>query len=499
MSAMTATTAEDALARTGIVGLDEILRGGLPRGQVYLIEGVPGAGKTTLALQFVLEGVKCGERTLYVTLSETCEDLRSTAMTHGWSFDGVECVEILLSGELGDQEAGPMMYHPSETELGDTLRAIKEAIERVKPDRIVVDSLTEIRLQAQTPLRYRREVLALRQFLKQSSCTAILLDELREEMTAQSVVYGILEMQRETPPFGPAKRRLQIAKLRGVDFWDGHHDYVIRPGGIQLFPRLVAAEHRQKTARRLVTSGLAELDALLGGGLPAGSTTLLAGPAGSGKSSTASQLVLHALEQGDQAVIYTFDETKESYLLRAAGLGMKLEPFADRGSLMIQQVDPGELSPGHFTHLVRQAVEVQHASVLVIDSLNGYLNSMPNEQFLIVQLHELATYLNQKGVFTLLVLSQTGLVGVTENPLDVSYLADNVVLFRHFEAGGEVRHAVSVLKKRTGAHERSIRELELTSEGVRLGEPLREFQGVLTGVPQFIGRRQDLLEQGKQE
>jgi circadian clock protein KaiC len=496
MCASTNAVTEKSVAQTGIAGLDEILRGGLARGHVYLIEGVPGAGKTTLALQFALEGARLGERILYITLSETCQDLQNAAASHGWSLDGVECLELLLSGDLGEHESGPMMYYPSEIELGETLKKIKEGVERVKPNRVVVDSLTEIRLQAQTPLRYRREVLSLRQFLKQQDCTAMLLDELREEMTAQSVVHGIIEMHRHAPDFGPARRRIQVAKLRGIKFWEGYHDYVIERGGLQVFPRLVAAEHRQKSDRRVMSSGLAGLDALLGGGLPAGSTTLLVGPAGSGKSSTCTQFALNALKQGEHTAIFTFDETVESYLIRAAGLGMDLEPFLHDGPLTVQQIDPGELSPGHFMQIVRRAVEVQQVRLLVIDSLNGYLNAMPNEQFLFVQLHELATYLNQKGVLTLLVMSQTGLVGITESPIDTSYLTDNVILFRLFEAVGEVRHAISVVKKRTGCHERTIRELELTSTGLRIGEPLREFQGVLTGVPQFVGERAVLNSQG---
>jgi len=323
------------------------------------------------------------------------------------------------------------------------------------------------------------------------------LDELREEMTAQSVVYGIIEMHRHAPEFGPARRRIQVAKLRGVKFWEGYHDYVIERGGLHVFPRLVAAEHREKSDRRVMSSGLPGFDALLGGGLPSGSTTLLVGPAGSGKSSTASQFALHALRQGEHVAIFTFDKTMESYLIRAAGLGMDLEPFLHDGRLTVQQIDPGELSPGQFVQIVRRAVEVQQVRLLVIDSLNGYLNAMPNEQFLIVQLHVLATYLNQKGVLTLLIMSQTGLVGVTESPIDTSYLTDNVILFRLFEAVGEVRHAVSVVKKRAGCHERTIRELEITSSGLRIGEPLREFQGVLTGVPQFVGERASLSSQGK--
>ncbi|MHB8902558.1 MAG: ATPase domain-containing protein, partial [Thermoguttaceae bacterium] len=430
-------------------------------------------------------------------LSETWQDLQHAAASHGWKLDGIECLEVLLGGELGEHEAGPTMYYPSEIELGQTLKQIKGAVERVKPARVVVDALTEIRLQAQTPLRYRREVLALRQYLRQQGCTALLLDELREEMTAQSVVYGIIEMYRHAPDFGPARQRIQVAKFRGVKFWEGYHDYVIERVGIEVFPRLVAAEHRRASERRVFGSGLPGLDSLLGGGLPSGSTTLLVGPVGSGKSSTATQLVLQALREGLRAAIYTFDETTDSYVDRAFGLGMDLEPFLRQGQLLLQQVDPGELSPGQFTQLVRGAVEVQQARVLVIDSLNGYLNAMPSEKFLIVQLHELATYLNQMGMVTLLVMSQTGLVGTTESPVDTSYLTDNVILFRLFEALGEVRYAISVIKKRIGHHERTIRELQFSSEGLRIGEPLRGFQGVLAGVPQFVGNVKDVFGRGE--
>jgi circadian clock protein KaiC len=494
---MSTTLTKPNLAQSGIVGLDEILRGGFARGHAYLVEGVPGSGKTTLAMQFAMEGARNGEPTLYITLSETCQDLHDTAASHGWSLDGIECLEVLMAGELGEQDAGPLMYHPAEIELGETLKTIKEAIERAKPSRVVIDSLTEIRLQAQTTLRYRREVLALRQFFRQHGCTALLLDELREEMTAQSVVFGIVEMHRHAPEFGPARRRIQVAKFRGVKFWEGYHDYIIERGGVQVFPRLVAADHRQTGERRVLSSGLEGLDILLGGGLPSGSTTLLIGPAGTGKSSTATQIARCAMQNGDRAAVFTFDETLESYMTRSAGLGMEVEPFLQDGRLAVQQIDPGELSPGQFAQAIRHAVEAQQARVLIIDSLNGYMNAMPSEKYLIVQLHELATYLNQKGIVTLLVMSQAGLVHAAESPFDTSYLTDNVILFRLFEAAGEVRHAISVVKKRTGSHEHTIREFELTSEGLRIGEPLRDFQGILTGVPRFVGQGADLMGLGK--
>ncbi len=495
MVVLTDAVTETNIARTGVAGLDEILRGGLPRGHVYLVEGVPGAGKTTLGLQFILEGAARGERTLYITLCETCQDLQNAAASHGWKLDGVECLELFLSGDPDQEES--LMFHPSEVELSETVKKIREAVDRVKPDRVVVDSLTEIRLQAQTQLRYRREVFSLRQFLHRCGCTAVLLDEMREELTAQSVVYGIIEMYRDAPEFGQARRRIQVAKLRGVKFWEGYHDYIIERGGLDVFPRLVTAEHPQNGFGQIMGSGLPALDTLLGGGLPAGSTTLLVGPAGSGKSSMATQLALHALEQGSCAAIFTFDETAPSYLARAAGLGLDLQAFLREDRLTVDQVDPGQLSPGQFAQIIRKAVEGRKVRLLVVDSLNGYLNAMAKEQLLMVQLHELATYLNRMGVLTIFIVSQTGLVGSTDSPVDMSYLADNVVLFRLFEAAGEVRHAVSVVKKRTGPHERTIRELELTSSGLRIGEPLRNFQGVLTGVPQFVGNM-ELLIHGKQ-
>lgn len=484
-------------ACSGIAGLDEILCGGFPAGHVYLIEGAPGAGKTTLGTQFLLEGVRRGEPVLYITLSETKQDLEKAAQSHGWSLDGIEFLELLTSTELLTSEAASMMFHPAETELSETSRLIVEAIERVQPKRLVLDSLSEIRLQSQTMLRYRREVLALRQFLSQRDCTALLLDELQSEITAQSVVHGIIEIHRHTPDFGPARRRIQIAKLRGVQFWEGYHDYTIRYGGLQVFPRLVAAEQGYELSLEEFPSGKPALDSLLGGGLAFGTSTLLIGPAGSGKSSMAAQYALAAARGGRRAAIFTFEETVTSYLTRCAAMGMDLQEHIRDGRVALQRVDPGELSPGQFVQIIRGAVEDQQVKVLVIDSLNGYLNAMPDERFLILQLHELVTYLNQQGVLTLLVMSQTGLVGSIESPTDASYLTDNVILFRLFEAAGEVRHAISMMKKRAGSHERTIRELRFTSSGLEIGEPLRGFQGVLTGVPVFTGNTGALFERGE--
>lgn len=489
---------QEDVARTGIAGLDELLRGGLPKGHIFLIEGMPGSGKTTLALQFILEGVAVGERTLYVTLSESWRDLQLAARSHGWSLDGVECLELLLASDLGS-EPESIMYHPSEIELSETLRRIRDAVQQSKPSRVVVDSLTEIRLQSQGPLRYRREVLSIREYLRSCGCTALLLDELREEMTAQSVVHGIIEMHRQTPEFGQSRRRIQVAKMRGVGFCEGFHDYVIERGGLKVFPRIINADHRTESIGEIVSSDLPRLDLLLGGGLPAGSTTLLVGPAGSGKSSIASQYVIGSLRKNRDAAIFTFDETVASYLTRGAGLGIDLRPFVEKGLLRLRQIDPGEVLPGQFAQMVRTAVEEQHVRILVIDSLSGYINAMPDERSVLVQLHELVTYLNHKGVLTLLVLSQAGLFDSPENPIDTSYLTDNVLLFRLFEAAGEVRRAISMVKKRTGPHEFTIRELKISSAGLGIGEPLTQFQGVLTGVPRFTGSDATLMRSGDRE
>lgn len=484
---------------TGIAGLDEILRGGLPGEHIYLVEGAPGTGKTTLSLQFLLEGARRGEPVLYVALSETRAEVEGVAVTHGWSLDGVTLAEIRPNN--GGAEDQYTLFHPSEVELGETIRRILDEIERVKPTRLVIDSLSELRLMAQSPLHYRRQIAALKEAFTAARSTALLLDQQSLDnlyQQIQSIAHGIIVLEQLSPEYGAERRRLRVVKLRGLKYAGGYHDFVIQRGGVHVFPRLVAAEHRDGFADALVTSGVAEIDQLTGGGLPAGTSTLLIGPAGSGKSTFAGQYVLAASRRGEHVAYFAFDESLSTMLARCKGLGMDLQEHLDAGRITVQQVDPGEMSPGEFIHQVRRQVETRRCRIVVIDSLNGYLNAMPNERFLMIQLHELLTYLGQQGVLTFLVLGQLGLVATApEVPLETSYLADNVILFHYFEALGEVRQAMSVLKKRGGPHERSVRELKLGSQGICVGRPLREFQGVLTSVPRFVGEASEMLQSNK--
>jgi circadian clock protein KaiC len=482
----------DQLLSTGIEGLDAILGGGLPGRRMYLVEGDPGVGKTTLALQFLLEGVRRGEATLYVTLSETAEELRAIASSHGWSLDGVTLYEMSTgdpADSLGDEEN--TLYFPAEVELGERMRALLAEVDRVMPRRIVVDSSTELRLLAQTPLRFRRQILALKQQFVRRDCTILLLEnpvERRGDVLLQSLVHGVLHLELLSPQYGAERRRMMISKLRQVKFRGGYHDFNVVRGGLVVFPRLVAAEHHAEYPRETLASGVPGLDALLGGGLDRGTGTLLTGPAGSGKSAISTRFVWAAAERGEKVAVFIFDEGIGTFFDRAASLGMDLRAHADSGHVAVQQVDPAELSPGEFVHAVRQAVEVAGATLVVIDSLNGFLHAMPEEQFLVLQLHELMSYLRQRGVVTILVLAQAGLVGAMASPVDVSYLADTVVLLRYFESLGRVGKAVSVLKKRSGMHEDTIREFSLGPDGVQVGGPLDKFQGVLTGVPRLEAR-----------
>ncbi|MGE0314727.1 MAG: ATPase domain-containing protein [Lautropia sp.] len=474
------------LAATGIAGLDDVLGGGLTRNRLYLIEGMPGSGKTTLAFQFLLEGARLGEPVLYVTLSESEDEIRDVARSHGWSLDGIVVRELVAGADGLEPDGQYSVFHPSEVELGDTTRQILDDVERIGPRRLVFDSLSELRLLAGSPLRYRRQILALKQYFAGRECTVLLLDDLTAEdhdLQVQSIAHGCVLLEQFTPDFGDQRRRLRVLKYRGRAFRGGFHDYVIRRGGLSVFPRLVAAEHRAASRRAQLGSGLPALDALLGGGLEHGSSTLVMGAAGTGKSSLAALFANAAATRGGRAILFLFDEQPQSLVARMASLGVDLSPHVASGAIVLRPVDPAELSPGELSHEIREAVTVGGCSVVVIDSLNGYLHAMPNERFLVVQLHELLSYLSQRGVVTLLINAQVGLIGQMQSAVDASYLADSVLLTRYFEAEGEVRMALSVVKKRGGAHERSIRGLDLADGRISVGEPLRDYRGILTGVP----------------
>lgn len=481
---------------TGIEGLDEILGGGFTPHRLYLLEGEPGSGKTTMGLQFLLDGAARGETVLYVTLSETRQELLETAASHGWSLDGIHIHELLPMGDQLDPESQYTMFHPSEVELGDTTERMLLEVERLQPVRVVFDSLAEIRLLAGTMLRFRRQVLALKQYFAGRGITVLLLDDhhgVEPGAPVQTIVHGALQLDQMRPDYGGDRRRLRVSKLRGHAYVDGYHDYVIRTGGVQLFPRLIAAAFRRDGHHELVSSNLAGLDALLGGGLDRGTSVLLMGAAGSGKSSLAGHFVMAAAERGERSALFLFDESERTLLTRSAGIGLDMRGQIDAGRIAPRAIDPGELSPGEFIQRIRHEVEQEQARLVVIDSLSGYINAMAGERYVIIQLHELLAYLGQMGVLTLLINAQKGLIGQMSSDLDVSYLADTVVLLRYFENRGEVRQAMSVLKKRTGPHERTIRELTITSSGLRVGEPLRGFNGVLTGVPRALESGQDPL------
>ena len=481
-------------ARLGIPGLDEILHGGLIPARLYLIDGNPGAGKTTLALHFLQEGMRVNERCLYVTLSETTEELEAGARSHGWSLNGIELVELIADESELDGEAQLTMFHPSEIDLTETTRKVLEAIERVKPKRLVFDSLSELRLLAQNSLRYRRQILAFKQFLVGRDCTVLMLDDRTAEvsdMQLQSIAHGVISLDYKAPTYGRARRELQVLKFRGSDFVSGFHDFVVRKGGLMVFPRLAAGEGVDAPERSFIASGVSDLDALLGGGIERGTSTLLIGPPGSGKSSIALQYAIAAAAGGEHGAIYAFEETKSATRVRSRGLGLNINEGTGPGQILVQQIDPAEISPGEFAHMIRESVERDHARVVVIDSLNGYLNAMPADRFLTTQLHELLAYLSNRGVATFIVVAQNGMMGASmQAPVDASYLADSVVLLRFFEHAGEVKKAISVLKKRTGSHEESIRELSFDSQGIHLSPPLLQLRGVLTGVPIEVPAKQ---------
>lgn len=486
-------------ARSGISGLDDILSGGFSREHVFLVEGAPGTGKTTVALQFLLEGVRSGEKGLYVTLSETERELREGAASHGWVLDeGIEIFELLPPESLLDAEQQQSLLYSSDLELGETTRQIFAAVERSRPSRVVLDSLSEIRLLAQSSLRYRRQVLAIKHFFAKYGTTVLLLDDLTAETldkTVHSIAHGVIRLEELAPAYGAERRRARVIKYRGVKFRGGYHDATITTGGLNVFPRLVASEFRTAAVRGAMSSGIAELDALLGGGVEAGSSTLVLGPAGTGKSLLALVFVCAAVARGEKAALFVFDEELGLLFSRLKGLGIDLEAMQHRGDLFIEQVDAAELSPGEFAHRVRSRVDQDRITTVVIDSLNGYQAAMPEENSLILHMHELLQYLNRRGAATFMTVAQHGLVGDMKAPVDVTYLADTVILLRYFEALGQVRRAISIIKKRTGAHEASIREYRIDRRGLTIGGPLHEFQGVLRGVPTYVGGSSPLLDE----
>jgi circadian clock protein KaiC len=476
-------------ASLGVAGLDDVLDGGLTRGRLFLLEGNPGTGKTTIGLQYLLAGRDAGERVLYVTMSETEEELRGTAQSHGWSLDGVDIFELVPPENLLDEAQQQSLLYSSDLELGETTSRIFDAFERVNPDRVVLDSLSEIRLLAQSSLRYRRQILALKHYFARRAATVLMLDDLTSETndkTVHSIAHGVIRLEELSPDYGAERRRLRAVKYRGRHFRGGHHDFVIRPGGVQVFPRLIAGEHSEGYARDVLACPSAELNALLGGGVERGSSVLVLGPAGTGKSLLTLTFIAGAVARGERAGLFVFDEELGLLYQRALGLGIDLQRMVDSGQLAIEQVDAAQMTPGEFSARVREYVEGGVRTV-VIDSLNGYQAAMPEEQALVLHIHELLQFLNRRGVTSFLTVAQHGLVGDMKTPVDVTYLADTVILLRYFEAAGRVRRAISVVKKRTSAHEDTIREYRIGATGFQLGEPLTQFQGVLRGVPTLAG------------
>ncbi|ESX76869.1 ATPase domain-containing protein [Mesorhizobium sp. LSHC414A00] len=487
---------DDASAiATGVSGLDYILRGGYARNRSHLIEGKPGSGKTTLGLQFLIEGAKKGETCLYITLSESKRELLSVAGRHGWDLKGVQILELVPPELSFDPAQLQTLIHSSELELGETVQSAMAEIGRVRPDRVVFDSLSEIRLLSQGSLRYRRQVLALKSFFMLNNVTVLMLDDLtaeQDDLNLHSISHGVIRMEQLSPVYGGERRRLRVIKMRGVQIRGGFHDFVIRPGGVVAYPRLVAAEHEVAEHDTPAMSNN-RIDTLLGGGLARGTSTMLMGPSGVGKSTIACTYCYAALERGERVLVLLFDETKRIFLARAAGLGMHLEPFAEDGTLMLESVNPAELSPGELSSRIQAAVEESNVRIVVIDSLTGYLNAMSEEQHLVLQMQEILTYLNQKAVATILLLANHGLFGQTAAPVDMTYLCDSIMLLRFFENAGQLRRAISVVKKRVGPHEETIREFKIGGNGVAVGEPLEQFRGILMGSPEFEGKPTDLL------
>lgn len=489
-------------ARTGIPGLDQVLGNGLPVNHLYLVDGAPGTGKTTLALQFLLEGVRIGERGLYVTLSESRDELLDVARSHGWDLDGIEVFELSTLG-LAAAEEGYTMFHPSEVELQETVDSILKVVEEQAPQRVVFDSLSEMRLLAREPLRFRRQILAIKQFFASRVCTVILLDDKtipERDLTLHSLAHGVIVLEHVALEYGSERRRLQVTKIRGVRFRGGYHDFRIATGGLQVYPRILQDVPRADLATRTISSASSMLDELLGGGITGGTSLLITGAAGTGKSVLATQFAQAELARGRCVLMYLFDERLSTFRLRSEALEMRVDGAIESERLILRQVEPTDLSPGEFASQVVSAVENMDVSIVIIDSINGYLQSMPEERLLPIQIHELLSFLSNNGVTCIMTLVQHGIFGnPVDEAVDVSYLADTVVLMRYFEVHGSVRQAISVVKKRSGNHERTIRECRVDVGGLRVGEPLRDFQGVLTGVPSYTGPQQPLMDEERDQ
>ena len=480
---------------TGTPGLDIVLHGGLTPNRLYLVEGTPGSGKTTLALKFLMDGREHGKRGLYITLSETEEELRASSRSHGWSLEGIDLFEMVDEYEFGSDHEQSLL-HPSEVELGETVRRVIELVEKINPACVVLDSLSELRLLAQNSLRYRRQILALKHFFARRKCTVLMLDDRTAEpsdMQLHSIAHGVISLEQEANDFGSERRRLRVVKLRGVKYSGGYHDFTIEKGGICVYPRLIASDHHRGFSADPVTTGLTGLDGLLGDGLFPGTNTLLSGPAGVGKTTTAVLCMLAALKRGESAAYFLFDERLATLMTRSKALDMDLQPYIDSGKLKIRQIDPAELSPGEFASEVRGAVEQDNASVIVIDSLNAYLHAMPSDNFLILQMHELLSYLAQQGVVSLMILGQHGVTGDLRSDIDISYLADTVMMLRFFEVSGIVRKSIAVIKTRTSDHERTVREFTIDKSGVSIGDPIHSFSGILSGTPVYTSSNETLM------
>lgn len=479
------------LVSTGIEGLDNVLGGGLPSHRLYLVQGTPGAGKTTLGLQFLLAGQAAGERVLYITLSETRSEILDVAHSHAWDLEGVEIYEHRADDQLA-MTTDQTVFTPAEVELTEVMKTLLDEVERTNPQRVVFDSLSEIRLLAGDPLRYRRQILSLKAFFAERDCTVLILDDEADkpvEIQVQTISHGVINLEQRAPEYGPDRRRLRVVKVRGRQFRGGYHDMKIVTGGIAVFPSLIAAEHRREHVPEAMSSGIPELDTLLGGGIDFGTNTAFIGPTGSGKSSLAMHYAQHAVEQGKKVALYLFEENVNTLLSRCDGLGIHSREAMEDGRIRVVSINPAELTPGEFVHSVRKHVEKDGCRLIIIDSLNGFMNAMPQEQFRILTMHEMLSYLSEMGIATILIATQHGyLMEDSTSGMDLSYLADTALQFRHYEFRGEVRQALSVFKRRSGAHERTIRELKFISgKGVQVGPPLKDFHGILTGVPTYEG------------